>query len=325
MRAPPALTPRSTLSAHDGITSHTLLHYCSFNAEHVLDLAARRGAVLFRGWPDVRDDESVFGGVGRTLGLEVFRYVGGAAPRTRVAGDVFTANDSPPDSVIPFHHELGHARVRPSHLCFHCRTPARTGGETLLLDSRALAAHVARAHPAQAARLDAGVRYARTMPDATDAASPIGRSWRDVFGCRTREAAEEAMRAGGIDEWRWDDDDGSLWTLTAPVPAFGHDARYGRATFANSILAARLGWRDARNRPEESVRYADDGAPLDGALVRDLIAWSRAHAHAHRWKRGDILLVDNGVAMHARAPYTGTRVVLTTLHAGPAARAAASA
>lgn len=38
-------------------------------------------------------------------------YVGGAAPRTHVVGDVFTANEAPPDKLIPFHHEMAQVGV----------------------------------------------------------------------------------------------------------------------------------------------------------------------------------------------------------------------
>lgn len=40
------------------------------------------------------------------FGFEELPYVGGAAPRTNIVGRVFTANESPPDQKIPFHHEM---------------------------------------------------------------------------------------------------------------------------------------------------------------------------------------------------------------------------
>ena len=44
-------------------------------------------------------------------GYEELPYVGGAAPRTNVVGRVFTANESPPDQKIPFHHEMAQVSV----------------------------------------------------------------------------------------------------------------------------------------------------------------------------------------------------------------------
>ncbi len=33
-------------------------------------------------------------------------YIGGAAPRFKVVGRVYTTNESPPDRLVPFHHEM---------------------------------------------------------------------------------------------------------------------------------------------------------------------------------------------------------------------------
>ena len=78
-------------------------------------LLRESGAVLFRGFP--LNSASDFNDVVEAFGFEELPYVGGIAPRTNVVGRVFTANESPPDRKIPFHHEM--AQVY-SHvvLCF---------------------------------------------------------------------------------------------------------------------------------------------------------------------------------------------------------------
>ncbi|KAF9596836.1 hypothetical protein IFM89_013884 [Coptis chinensis] len=62
------------------------------------------GALLLRGFPV--KTASDFNQVVEAFGYEELPYVGGAAPRTNVIGRVFTANESPPDQIIPFHHEM---------------------------------------------------------------------------------------------------------------------------------------------------------------------------------------------------------------------------
>ena len=95
------------------------------HASKVLARAATYGAVLLRGCPDA----ATFASYGTdVLGLKPFDYVGGAAPRTVVQTNVFTANESPPDSIIPLHHELAQSPERPSHLVFYCAEPAAKGG-----------------------------------------------------------------------------------------------------------------------------------------------------------------------------------------------------
>lgn len=67
-------------------------------------LLHQSGAILFRGFPI--NSASDFNDVVEAFGYEELPYVGGAAPRTNVVGRVFTANESPPDQKIPFHHEM---------------------------------------------------------------------------------------------------------------------------------------------------------------------------------------------------------------------------
>ena len=76
-------------------------------------LLHKSGAILFRGFPVT--NASDFNEVVEAFGFEEFPYVGGIAPRTNVVGRVFTANESPPDRKIPFHHEM--AQVQFLHFC----------------------------------------------------------------------------------------------------------------------------------------------------------------------------------------------------------------
>ena len=76
------------------------------------------------------------------LNLEPYPYVGGAAPRRIIpvnvpGGDcmVYTANEAPPDQLIPFHHELAQVKNPPQYIFFYCDQPSETGGETALIDS----------------------------------------------------------------------------------------------------------------------------------------------------------------------------------------------
>ena len=74
------------------------------NRQSVEELLVSRGALLFRNFPV--NSPSEFNDVVEAFGWEEFPYVGGAAPRTNIVGRVFTSNESPPDQLIPFHHEM---------------------------------------------------------------------------------------------------------------------------------------------------------------------------------------------------------------------------
>lgn len=77
----------------------------------------KHGAILFRGF-DSSSTASDFNDVVDAFGYEELQYVGGAAPRSKVVGRVFTANESPPHREIPFHHEMAHVSSFTSSLFF---------------------------------------------------------------------------------------------------------------------------------------------------------------------------------------------------------------
>lgn len=77
---------------------------------YVESLLHKSGALLFRDFGLYTAEE--FNEVVEAFGFEELPYVGGAAPRTNVFGRVFTANESPPDQKIPFHHEMAQVNDR---------------------------------------------------------------------------------------------------------------------------------------------------------------------------------------------------------------------
>ena len=110
--------------------------------DEFVELLAKNKALLIR--PDENESVSVedFASFMSHLDLEAYPYVGGAAPRriipVNVPGGedmVYTANEAPPDTLIPFHHELAQTQNPPQYIFFYCEQPSETGGETALIDS----------------------------------------------------------------------------------------------------------------------------------------------------------------------------------------------
>lgn len=72
-------------------------------------LLNERGVILFRGFPVTSPSD--FNTVVEAFGFPEAPYVGGQAPRTKVIGRIYTANESPPDIHIPFHHEMAYVNT----------------------------------------------------------------------------------------------------------------------------------------------------------------------------------------------------------------------
>jgi hypothetical protein len=246
-RFPLALVPRRPV----GQSLADLVTWIWGNRATLLDLIARNGAVLLRGF-GAPSDALGFSELVHALELEPFEAGCSAAPRTRQAADVFTANEAPPQEPIPFHHEMAQCEQPPAYIFFFCQVAPGSGGATPIMPSHQVASYIRRAHPALAAKLARlGVRYVRVLPEQTDPASPLGKSWTDTFHARTREEAEAAMREAGVD-WEWRAG-GDLKTISKRMPALVMNRASGRETFFNAIVAASTGWVDRRNQPDKAV------------------------------------------------------------------------
>ena len=285
-------------------------------AQHRDKLRARlceHGAVLLRDCPI--DGPQDFEAVLDAAEFVNMPYVGGAAPRAEVTkGRILTANESPADQPIPFHHEMAQVPNPPAYIFFYCDIAPETGGETAIVHSARVYERFAERSPAFAQKIEeVGVKYRRVMPDQDDPSSPIGRSWRSTFLTDDRDAAEAKMRDIGT-TWKWLDD-GNLFTETTVVPAIRTEKRTGFKTFYNSVVAAYTGWTDSRNDPRDAV-VCGDGSRVDHDAVMAAHDAMTEECVAFRWCRGDLLLIDNSLVMHSRRTYAGPRRILASIATG---------
>ncbi len=280
-------------------------------SRHVLRAQMQaHGAILLRGFPlgNAEDFEALLD-AGEFKNMP---YVGGAAPRSQVtASRVLTANESPPQEPIPFHHEMAQVPSPPNYIFFYCDVPSPTGGETAIVHSHTVYERFRHINPKYAEKVEQlGVQYRRVMPDQDDCSSPIGRSWRATFQTESKSMAEQTMREAGM-SWTWLSD-GSLDTLTAPLKAIRLDERTGMKTFFNAIIAAYTGWIDQRNDPKKAVCLAN-GEPMDCDILEATAQAMNECCVAFKWQQGDVLLIDNRLVLHARRPFTGPRRILASI------------
>ncbi|CAN8258559.1 unnamed protein product [Cochlearia groenlandica] len=267
------------------------------------------GAVLFRGFPV--NSAADFNGVVESFGFEELPYVGGAAPRSSVVGRVFTANESPPDQKIPFHHEMAQVPEFPSKLFFYCEIEPKCGGETPIVLSHVVYEKMKEKHPEFVHRLEEhGLLYVRILSEEDDPSSPIGRGWKSTFMTHDKSLAEErAANLGMKLEWT---EDGGAKTVMGPIPAIKYDESRNRKVWFNSMVAAYTGWEDKRNDPRKAVTFGD-GMALPADIVHDCLRILEDECVAVPWQRGDVLLIDNWAVLHSRRPFDPPRRVLASL------------
>ena len=297
------------LNAEELENQQQLLQWCRESITEIRELLANHGAVLLRGAPV--HSATIFEQLLDELDFPRMPYIGGAAPRSQVTSRVLTSNESPPSEPIPFHHEMAQVPNPPAYIFFYADIPSRIGGETSILHSVRMAQRFEESCPDFFARVKQhGVRYVRVMPSEDDSTSAIGRSWRSTFNANTQAEAEIAMAKIGT-SWEWQEDD-TVITKTAVVPALRTSTHTGQVTFFNSMVAAYTGWIDSRNDPKKAVECGDS-KPVDGDALLRCAEIMEEDAVDIDWQKGDVLLIDNQLVMHARRPFEGPRKILASI------------
>lgn len=307
---PLVVAPSENLSLED------TLSWIRGERDQLVDALATHGAVMLRGFPLVSDQD--FDAAIQAFGLESFTYAESLSNAVRInrTERVFTANEAPPDVSIFMHHEMAQTPVFPSKLYFFCEKAAEHAGETPVCRSDWLLAALENATPEFVERCRTlGVRYRNTMPDADDAQSGQGRSWRSTLKVDSREAAETRLAELGYD-WSWLEN--SDLNFTSPALPAIRTLSDGREVFFNQLIAAFLGWKDA----ERSIVFGDYTA-IDPAWMRTTCQLADELTFDIPWQAGDLVLVDNFLVMHGRRPFQGSRCILVSLVANDGSRLAA--
>eukprot|EP00183_Erythrolobus_madagascarensis_P005532 CAMPEP_0185845390 /NCGR_PEP_ID=MMETSP1354-20130828/1385_1 /TAXON_ID=708628 /ORGANISM="Erythrolobus madagascarensis, Strain CCMP3276" /LENGTH=329 /DNA_ID=CAMNT_0028545349 /DNA_START=54 /DNA_END=1043 /DNA_ORIENTATION=+ len=284
--------------------------YISNNRDALLASLNRHGAVLLRGFA-VKTPQD-FAKVMELLKIEIFPYVGGNAVRRKVVGDrVFTANESPPERIIPFHHELAQTPSFPTRIAFYCELPAEKGGETPIVHSAEVYDVLAREYPQFVAQLEThGVIYSRVMTSHDRSESAIGRGWKSTFNVNEMGELEDLLAEKG-EKCEWLKEDGGLVRHSSQVLPAVREWN-GRKVFFNQLVAAYTGWRDEHNTPSECVRLGN-GEEMDARALEFASELLDRMCVAMAWQAGDVLLVDNMSVMHARRTFKGPRRILASL------------
>ncbi|TQD71135.1 hypothetical protein C1H46_043330 [Malus baccata] len=314
----PTPTPAPAAAATPGLTETI-----QSNKQYIQDQLRKSGAVLFRGFPV--NTASDFNDVVEAFGYEENPYVG-TAPRTKIVGRVFTANEAPPDHKIPFHHEmvlgynLGVITIDkpstevsyevsfqypeyPSKLLFFCEIEPVSGGETPIVLSHIVYERMKDKHPQFVQKLeDHGLIYTKVLGQDYDPSSAMGRGWKSTFGTEDKNIAEQrAAKLGYVLEWL---DDG-VKTIRGPIPGIKCDSSTRqRKVWFNNIMAVYLGWKDdARNSDPEKALAFGDGSPLAADVIYDCQKILEDESVAIPWRK----------VRRKRNPQFGERGIRTSL------------
>jgi alpha-ketoglutarate-dependent taurine dioxygenase len=266
----------------------------------------RHGALLLRSgpWAD-------FSALVHAFTDRLVDYRGGAAIRSRVNADTYTASEYPSELEIRLHSEFCYSNDWPMLLFFHCAEIGRDcGGQTPIADNRRILAQIPASIRNEFVRR--GLTYMRGYG--------FNRTWQRSYETESREEVEAiCAREGRRCEWLSHDRLRSYETrvATRSHPVTGEDIWFN---YAHGFHLSRMddGIRAALSTSAEDTDqqlwpnnvFWADGSPIDPQVIATANEVVGRNAVQFDWQLGDTLIVDNMLCSHGRRPYTGARRIL---------------
>lgn len=255
------------------------------------------------------------------------KYIGGGSPRTKVKESVYTSTEAPPAIKIHLHNELSFTDNYPSHIYFYCDIEPTKGGETFIADARKVVKDVR--DDVKNRLAEKKIKYYSRyyfkswLMDLVNKIQRGHKTWIDVFETDSKKEVEEICRKNNFG-FKWNRND---WLeITRVRPALNVHPVTGETAWFNQVHLFDynprfLGWWRyigmrlfyfQRYMLVDEVCYAD-GTKIPRSDIYHIVDVLDANSIYFPWKKGDVMLLDNILTMHGRAPFEGKRKILAAM------------
>lgn len=293
------------------------------NREFYIENLLKYGGVLFRNFPVANANDFV--SVIKSLQLGKFcSYVGGDSPRKKVVDGVYTSTEAPPSIKLPLHNELSYVKKYPQHIYFYCDIPPLAKGETIIGDARKIYQEI---DPEVRKRfLEKDLLYVSCYPYKNATLNFINKShksWINVFETEDKQEVERKCNEHDI-FFQWNPNDWIKISQICPS-VISHPLTNERVWFNQAhhfdfnpkflgwwrYLGTKLLYFRKHTRLHE-VFFADNTKipRKDLYHIMDVLDKNTIY---FPWQKGDVLVLDNVLAMHGRATFAGKRRILTAM------------
>lgn len=296
------------------------------------------GAVLFRDF-DVHQAQE-FETIAKSVDSDLKNDYLGTSPRNIVKGTdyVFSASELPPHYPIMQHCEMSFLPTAPRRLMFFCYIEPQFGGETPICDFRQVAKNMD--PKIKQDFLNKGIKVIRNYcaPGHEKSNTFQLKPWVDMFQTKDKSIVEKKCAENNIQvEWLKDD----ALRLVSTHTAFKSHPQSGEQVWFNHLqvfhaAAAAMEYSKIVRRQKTFDAFKVNAylqvvtflkkfteKPIDRAMhvcyadgteipeshiqhLQDLI-WD--YMYFLKWKKGDVIALDNFSTAHGRLPYKGPREI----------------
>jgi alpha-ketoglutarate-dependent taurine dioxygenase len=280
------------------------------NLEFIEPALLKHGGLLFRGFGIKSQAE--FLSFLTANNVQLMDYMEGATPRTLLGERIYTSTEFPPTQSIALHNELSYVSTFPMKVWFYCLQPPTEQGETPIADVRKV---LRRISPSVRKRfVDKGWMLVRNFGDG------FSLPWESAFHTDDPAEVEAYCRRAAIGfEWK---DGNRLRTQHVRPPVavhpktgeevwFNHIAFWHVSSLASNLLEMMLSEFKQADLPYNT--YYGDGSPIEPQVIEELRQAYSEETITFPWQQGDILMLDNMLVAHGRAPYAGDRKILVSM------------
>lgn len=304
----------------------TFIENLQENKDQFHQLLLEHGALLFRGFPVY--NATHFSTLIESLGLGQFvNYIGGDSPRDKVQGHVYTSTEAPPSFHIPLHQELSFITKFPKHIYFYCDIEPEKDGETIIGDARlilkSLNADLKNRFVENQLTYTSRYYHKSKIMDFVNSIQRSHKSWIEVFETAEKKEVEKKCQQNDF-SWQWLHKDWLQIQQTRPAvhthPLTDDTVWFNQAHLYDfnprllgwkKYVGAKLFYYDKSTRLHE-VTFGN-GKQIDRKDLYHIMDTLKKNTIAFPWKKNDVLVLDNVLAMHGRAPFKGRRRILTAM------------
>lgn len=296
------------------------------NKQAIESALLKHGALLFRGFPVASAKD--FSLTIESFGFGKFvNYIGGDSPRDKVEHGVYTSTEAPPSFHIPLHQELSFIKHHPRHIYFYCETPPVARGETIIADSRRIYRefddNFIKKFDENGLTYISRYYYQSKIMEWANRFQRSHKSWTEVFETHEKADVEQKCIANDF-AWRWLDNDWLEIQQTRPAicqhPLTQETVWFNQAHLYDfnprllgmkRYIGAKLFYFRKKTRLHE-IQFSD-GTVIPRNDLYYILDTLHKNTVYFPWQKGDVLVLDNILAMHGRAPFVGKRRILTAL------------